>query len=80
MLTCTFSLDASDYDPVGNLFGSFVAGQTSIGSEECVTISLLEDDILESDQQFSAILSSVNALIDVSDTVIVITNTNSKLQ
>ncbi len=65
---------------MGNFFVSFVASQANIGSEDCVTISLLEDDILESDQQFSAILSSVNARVDVSEAVIVITNTNSKLQ
>ncbi len=74
------SLDASDYAPVEGFVINFAAGQTSIGSEDCVTISLLEDDIIESDQQFSAILSSANALVDVSEAVIVITNTNSKLQ
>ncbi len=65
---------------MGNFFVSFVASQANIGSEDCVIISLLKDDILESDQQFSAILSSVNARVDVSEAVIVITNTNSKLQ
>ncbi len=68
-----FSLDASDYDPVGSFFLNFAGG-----SEDCVTVSLLEDDIIESDQQFSAILFSANALVDVNETVIVITNTNSK--
>ena len=67
------SLDASDYDPVGSFFLNSAGG-----SEDCVTVSLLEDEIIESDQQFSSILSSVNARVDVSETVIVITNTNSK--
>ncbi len=58
---------------MGSLFLNFAGG-----SDDCVTVSLLEDDILESDQQFSAILSSANARVDVSETVIVITNTNSK--
>ncbi len=73
-------LDTSDYASVGSFFVNIAGGRANIGSEDCVTISLLEDDIIESDQQFSAILSSANALVDVSETVIVITNTNSKLR
>ncbi|XP_064407236.1 sushi, von Willebrand factor type A, EGF and pentraxin domain-containing protein 1-like isoform X2 [Halichondria panicea] len=69
--------DASDYAPVGSFFINLVGGQANIGSEDCVTVSLLEDNILESDQQFSAILSSVNARVDVSEAVIVIINTNN---
>ncbi len=65
---------------MGRLFVNFTGSPGIIGSEDCVTVSLLEDDILESDQQFLAILSSVNARVDVSETVIVITNTNSKLR
>ncbi len=73
-------VDASDYVPVGSFFVNFAGGRTIIGSEDCVTISLLEDAIIESDQQFSAVLTSVNALVDVNETVIVINNTNSKLR
>ncbi len=65
---------------MGSFFVNFAGGRTIIGSEDCVTISLLEDDIIESDQQFSAVLTSVNALVDVNETVIVINNTNSKLR
>ncbi len=57
--------------------GTFFLNFTG-GSDDCVTVSLLEDDIIESDQQFSAILSSFNARVGVSEAVIFITNTNSK--
>ena len=52
-----------------------------VGDEACIDVSILNDDILESTQSFSLFLTSSNAQVDTSQSVVVIsiTDTNSKL-
>ncbi|XP_064390869.1 uncharacterized protein LOC135338715 isoform X3 [Halichondria panicea] len=56
--------DASDYTAIGSLQTMFpvnsVPGSTP---DACVTVSLIDDEILESTQEFSIILSSDNAQV-----------------
>ncbi len=62
--TVLSATDASDYTAIGSLQTMFpvnsVPGSTP---DACVTVSLIDDEILESTQEFSIILSSDNAQV-----------------
>ncbi len=65
------STDESDYAAVGSLQTVIPAGAT-VGptSRACVTVSLVDDDLLESNgQQFYVLLKSQNARVGLSDSI-----------
>ncbi len=62
----------SDYDAVGSLQGVFPAGSVpGLVSDVCVTLSLVDDDVLEPTQQFSVLLTSLNAEVSSTDQITV---------
>ena len=61
------STDASDYSAMGSLQTTIPAGSVvGPSSDACVNVSLVDDDILETTESFSAILRSANAQVGTS--------------
>ena len=58
------STDVSDYSAAGSLQTTIPAGSVvGPSSDACVNVSLVDDDILEATELFSAILRSANAQV-----------------
>ena len=70
----SFFTDASDYAAVGSLQTVIPAGATAgVSSRVCVTVSLVDDDLLEDDGEiFSALLQSENAKLGVAENTTVV--------
>ena len=63
---------SSDYAAVGSLQTVFPVGSVpDLAPDVCVTVSLVDDEILEPTQQFSILLTSPNANVSSTDEITV---------